>query len=129
MSRLENPDITFDPSLNIPQGLVDIINKCLKVKIEDRYHSAMEVLEAISHLNIEFAHLGNGYTQEIYNGVASPVMADGIGMKFDNSMATNYYMPAEMPVQQDNSGLMKGIIAAACTVVLLVIAIIVVSQL
>ena len=129
MSRLENPDITFDPSLNIPQGLVDIINKCLKVRIEDRYHSAMEVLEAISHLNIEFAHLGNGYTQEIYNGVASPVMADGIGMKFDNNMATNYYMPAEMPVQQDNSGLMKGIIAAACTVVLLVIAIIVVSQL
>ena len=124
MSRLENPDIVFDPSLNIPQGLVDIINKCLKVRIEDRYQSAMEVLEAMSALNIEYAPLGEGYVQEIFNGtVVAPTGLEGVEMKFDDNLG--YYVP----VEPDNSGLVKGIIVAACAVVILIIGIVVASQL
>ncbi len=125
MSRLENPDLDFDDELNVPQGLKDIINKCLKVKIEDRYHSAMEVLEALSALDIQYAPLGDGYVQDIFDG--NPVSAGlyGEGMRF-SEMGDGTFFPPQEP---DNSGLIKGIIVAACTVVVLIIGIIVASQL
>ncbi|MBP3581029.1 MAG: hypothetical protein J6K12_07275, partial [Clostridia bacterium] len=89
-----------------------------------RYQSAMEVLEAMSALNIEYAPLGEGYVQEIFNGtVVAPTGLEGVEMKFDDNLG--YYVP----VEPDNSGLVKGIIVAACAVVILIIGIVVASQL
>ena len=72
MNRVENPNIVFDPALDISPEFINIINKCLKSKIEERYQSAIELLGALNELDVRSVAIGgNEYVQNIYTGVSS----------------------------------------------------------
>lgn len=79
MSRLENPDIVFAPELSISPEVTQVINKCMKIKVKDRYQSAIELLGDLQGLNIQSVAIGGEkFVQAIYNGVSgSPIVSGG----------------------------------------------------
>ncbi len=82
MNRVENPEITFDRSLNLSPKFKDIIKKCLQNKIEDRYQSAIELLGALNGLNVQNVVIGGAdYIQSIYNGVSSGLQGHSINFE------------------------------------------------
>ena len=84
MSRLENPDIVFAPSLNISPQVTQVINKCMKIKIHDRYQNALELLSDLERLNIKSVTVGGkNYVQKIYSG------ADATGLRQDGGEVFN----------------------------------------
>lgn len=94
MNRVENPDIVFEPSLHISHQFSEIINKCLKSKIEERYQSAIELLGALGELQVQNVAIGGQeYVQTVYNGVASSglhgnsVFFSGNGTNANNAAA------------------------------------------
>lgn len=85
MYRVENPEIPFDSSLKLSQEFMNIIKKCLNIKIEDRYQSAIELLGALNNLNVGDTVVGGSeYVQNVYNGVSSGLQGDNVS--FDRSM-------------------------------------------
>ena len=85
MNRVEHPDIVFDPALNISPQFANIIKKCLQSKIEDRYQSAIELLGALSELNIQNVAIGGAeYVQNIYNGVSSGLQGNAVNFGGNN---------------------------------------------
>ena len=92
MNRVENPEITFDSSLNLSQKFMNIIKKCLQSKIEDRYQSAIELLGALNELNTQDVAIGGSeYVQNIYNGVSSGLQGNAVnfgGNSFGGGVAT-----------------------------------------
>lgn len=79
MNRVENPEITFDPSLNLSPQFISIIKKCLQSRIEDRYQSAIELLGALNALNVQNVPLGGlDYVQSVYNGVTSGLQGGSV---------------------------------------------------
>ncbi len=86
MGRVENPEIVFDPSLNISPKFADIIKKCLQSKIEDRYQSAIELLGALGELNVKNVPIGGSeYIQNVYNGVSSGIQGDAVNFSAFNN--------------------------------------------
>ena len=82
INRMNDPDITFDPSLNINPVLAEIINKCLQLKIEDRYQSAVELMGALSEVDVPMEPIGGSdYVQKIYRGSTAGGL-QGEGEKF-----------------------------------------------
>ncbi|MCC8098131.1 MAG: serine/threonine protein kinase [Eubacterium sp.] len=109
MSRLEQPNIEFDPSLNISPAFKAVINKCLKVKISDRYQSAIELAGALDSLDVKEAPIGgNEFVETIYKGNAGGSGVggfDGRSVVFQNGtpkLATGYNpnQPAQTVSQQ-----------------------------
>lgn len=47
LSRLEKPEISFDPTLDISPEFINIIKTCMEIKAENRYQSAMNLWEAL----------------------------------------------------------------------------------
>ena len=81
MNRLENPEITFDSSLNLSPQFVSIIKKCLQRKIEDRYQSAIELLGALDEIDTQNVVIGGAeYVQAVYNGVTSGLQGDAVDL-------------------------------------------------
>ncbi|MCD8159207.1 MAG: serine/threonine protein kinase [Clostridiales bacterium] len=77
MSRLEQPNIEFDPKINIAPEFKAVINKCLKIKINERYQSTVELSSALDNLNIKEAAIGgNEFVETIYKGNAE---GSGVG--------------------------------------------------
>ena len=82
INRLANPEIAFDPSLKIDTVLAEIINKCLELKIENRYQSALELMGALSEVDVAKEPIGgNDYVQKIYRGKTTSGL-DGEGENF-----------------------------------------------
>ena len=82
MNRVENPEITFDSSLNLSPQFIQIIKKCLQSKIEDRYQSAIELLGDLNELNTQTAVVGgNDYVQTVYNGVSSTLQGNAVNFE------------------------------------------------
>ena len=70
MSRVDTPEIVFHPSYGISEGMTRIIDKCMKIKIDERYQSAYELLEDINALGGYDVSLGGSdYVNPIYRGV------------------------------------------------------------
>lgn len=87
MNRVENPEITFDSSLNLSPQFISIIKKCLQSKIEDRYQSAIELLGALNGLKTQNVVIGGAdYVQTIYNGVASGLQGNAVNFGGENNM-------------------------------------------
>lgn len=87
MNRVENPEITFDSSLNLSPQFVSIIKKCLQSRIEKRYQSAIELLGALNGLNIQNVAIGGtDYVQTIYNGVSSRLQGGDVNFEGGNDM-------------------------------------------
>ncbi len=85
MNRVENPEITFDSSLNLSPQFMNIIKKCLQSKIEDRYQSAIELLGALGELNVQEVVIGGAdYVQTIYNGVSSGLQGAAVNFGGNN---------------------------------------------
>lgn len=63
LTRMQNPQIDFPDELNIPKGMQAVINKCMKVKIDERYQFARDVLNALEKLNIQEKLPDKGYKQ------------------------------------------------------------------
>lgn len=79
MNRVENPEITFDLSLNLSDKFKEVIKKCLQSRIEDRYQSAIELLGALSEIDVKAIKIGGSeYVQTIYNGVSSGLQGDAV---------------------------------------------------
>ncbi len=79
MNRVENPEITFDPSLQLSEHFKNIIKKCLQSKPEDRYQSAIELLGAINEMNVQDVAIGGAdYVQSVYNGVSSGLQGNAV---------------------------------------------------
>jgi len=137
MSRMENPDVVFAPELNVPADFVRIIDKCMRVKIEERYQSALEVIDDLSRLSFPAVPLGDGYVQNVYNGIVSNEL-DISNTSFNAGVSTipmsqnvSQYMPSALipePEEEEESGIVKGVIAAACAVIMLVMGIITALQ-
>lgn len=87
MNRVENPEITFDSSLNLSPQFISIIKKCLQSKIEDRYQSAIELLGALNEINTQNVVIGGAeYVQSVYNGVTSGLQGDVVNFGGNNNM-------------------------------------------
>ena len=87
MNRVENPEITFDSSLNLSPQFISIIKKCLQSKIEDRYQSAIELLGALNEINTQNVVIGGAeYVQSVYNGVTSGLQGDAVNFGGNNNM-------------------------------------------
>ena len=85
MNRVDNPDIVFDPSLNLSPQFKAIINKCLQSKISDRYQSAIELLGALNGLNVQNASIGGtNYVTPVYTGVAPLQRRENVTFMDDN---------------------------------------------
>ncbi|MBE6704359.1 MAG: serine/threonine protein kinase [Ruminococcaceae bacterium] len=68
MSRVDNPNINIDPAYGITPGLVRIIDRCLRVKIEERYQSAVELFNDINALGTGIITVGGReYVNPVYN--------------------------------------------------------------
>lgn len=90
MDRVNNPDIVFDPGLNISPMFENIIKKCLQSKIEDRYQSAIELLGALDELNVHNVVLGGSdYVQNIYNGVSSGLQGNVVSFGGNNRVSSH----------------------------------------
>ncbi len=86
MNRVENPEITFDPSLQLSEHFKNIIKKCLQSKPEDRYQSAIELLGAINEMNVQDVSIGGAdYVQSVYNGVSSGLQGNAVNFGGGNS--------------------------------------------
>lgn len=91
MNRVENPEITFDGSLNLSPQFMNIIKKCLQSKIEDRYQSAIELLGALGELNVANVAIGGtDYVQNIYNGVSSGLQGNAVNFGGNNGGQPQY---------------------------------------
>ena len=85
MNRVENPEITFDSSLNLSLQFMNIIKKCLQSKIEDRYQSAIELLGALNEIDTQNVVVGGAdYVQNIYNGVSSGLQGAAVNFGGNN---------------------------------------------
>ncbi len=79
MNRVENPEITFDPSLQLSEHFKNIIKKCLQSKPKDRYQSAIELLGAINEMNVQDVSIGGAdYVQSDNNGVSSGLQGSAV---------------------------------------------------
>lgn len=79
MNRVENPEITFDPSLQLSPQFKNIIKKCLQSKPEDRYQSAIELLGALNEMKVQNVSIGGAdYVQSVYNGVSSGLQGNAV---------------------------------------------------
>lgn len=88
MNRVENPNITFDSSLNLSPQFMNIIKKCLQSKIEDRYQSAIELLGALDEIKVQNVVVGGtDYIQQVYNGVTSGLQ--GAAVNFGGGQNSN----------------------------------------
>ncbi len=68
LSRFDDGGSGFDKKLNISYGFRKLIEKCMEIKPEDRYQSAVEVLGALEALAIPAVAVGNErYSKEIQN--------------------------------------------------------------
>lgn len=108
MNRVENPEIIFDPSLNLSAKFKEIINKCLRSRIEERYQSAIELLGALDELNVNAVTIGGAeYIQKIYNGISSGLQGDSVSFSENKrNQSFNTPMQAEAgynPYMNNNS--------------------------
>lgn len=88
INRVENPEITFDSSLNLSQKFIEIIKKCLQSRIEDRYQSAIELLGALDELGVKNIKIGgSNYIQKIYNGVSSGLQGSSVNFEGNGGYA------------------------------------------
>ncbi len=79
MSRYDTPDIVFHPAYGISPGIARIIDKCMKLRIEDRYQSAEELLADINALGIAADMVGGEeYVNEYDNTAGVAGQSEGI---------------------------------------------------
>lgn len=110
VNRAENPEIVFDTSLNVSDEFAEIINKCLSLKIDERYQSAIELLAAIKSMTVASSSVGgNEYVQAVYNGsVESDVYGKGLifndftGIKASNSNPSGYVPKSQQLTEANN---------------------------
>lgn len=87
MSRLDNPKLKFDSEIS--HNFSEIINKCMYMRMNERYQSALELLDDLKPLKHNDIRL-EGYTQDIYNNDKTNKTAVdyAVPVKFDNNSAS-----------------------------------------
>ncbi len=79
MERVENPEIRFDPSLQLSEQFKNIIKRCLQSRPEDRYQTAIELRGALKEIDVQDISIGGAeYVQHIYNGVSSELKGQSV---------------------------------------------------
>ncbi|MBE7051374.1 MAG: serine/threonine protein kinase [Ruminococcaceae bacterium] len=150
MTRFENPQIDFDPELGISQNFINIIEKCMQPRVEDRYQSAIELLADINDINTGSVSVGGDeYVQPIYSGIRQEL--HGSDVKFGeipnsyNSANNSHqsYPPSggpythssyEYPMsyyermqaeKEAKSAMLKGIIIGVCALIIVALIIVI----
>lgn len=139
VSRFQNPIITRSPELGISQKFVDIIDKCMRVKINERYQSAHELVVKLNEIIDPDVQLGQ-FEQSVYINRNMKILNGGAPMNWGDQNETNNnpqqwqgdqfetmaqpgntqyqppYQPPYPPVKKDRSDLIKKIIIIGGTI-------------
>jgi len=145
MTRIDNPDIEYDPELNLDDDFIRIIDKCLAPASEDRYQSAIELMADLDNLKAKGCPIGGeDFVQKVYNGVTAKLSGENI--VFDTNAIPD--LPNQTPegthtnqtpegthtnqtpvTPKGNQDVIKGVIIGACVLIIIVLLIIMIASL
>ena len=82
MNRVENPELSFGGAVGISRKFISIIRKCLQPRIEDRYQSALELLNDLNALPVQDVDIGGAdYVKKASNGVSGGLHGEAVSFK------------------------------------------------
>jgi len=142
MTRMDTPELEYDPELNLDEDFVKIIDKCLAPAIEDRYRSAEEILADIDKLNISGSTIGGKeFVQKVYNGVTAKLSGENIVFDTDSfpppanqtlnsaNSPMSYNQPQSYDREKEKLDVIKGVIIGACVLIIIILLIIMIASL
>ena len=88
MSRIQNPTIEINPNLGISEKFVNIIDKCMKMNISERFQSAHELVVKLNEIAEPDVQLGQ-FEQSVYVNRNIKNLEGGSPMNWENNDQNN----------------------------------------
>lgn len=102
INRMENPDLIFNSLGDVSPAFANILNKCLKPKISERYQNVVELMRDIEAMGVKTADLSSGYVQSIYQ----KARWQGSANEEDTAFVSNRQFEMEIRKSQDHFGIL-----------------------